>query len=127
MQILTWFIPRWRLETTFEEARAHLGLETPRQWTDRSVSRMTPALFGVYSIVTLAAAHLIGDQPAPVRTTAWYPKPQATFSDAMALVRRALRCADHFPISSAPSDVVKISRSLLEPFDRCPVLCRMIG
>jgi hypothetical protein len=24
-QILTWFIRRWRMEVTFEEARAHLG------------------------------------------------------------------------------------------------------
>ena len=72
-QILTWFIQRWQLDTTFEEARAHLGLETSRQWHDRSVARTTPALFGLYSIVTLAAAHLIGDQPAPVRTTAWSP------------------------------------------------------
>jgi hypothetical protein len=115
-QILTWFIQHWRLETTFEEARAHLGLETPRQWNDRSVSRTTPAVFGLYSIVTLAAAHLIGGRPAPVRTTAWYPKPQATFSDAIALVRRALWCVDHFPISGVQPDVVKIPRALLERF-----------
>jgi hypothetical protein len=113
-QILTWFIQRWRLETNFEEARAHLGRETPRQWNDRSVSRTTPAVLGLYSIVTLAAAHLIGDRPAPVRTTAWYPKPQATFSEAMALVRRALWRADHFPIAGAQPDVVKIPLSLLE-------------
>jgi hypothetical protein len=116
IQILTWFIQRWRLETTFEEARAYLGLETPRQWNDRSVSRTTPALFGLYSIVTLAAAHLLGDQPAPIRTTAWYPKQQATFSDAIALVRRALWRADHFSISGAQPEVVKIPRSLFERF-----------
>jgi hypothetical protein len=116
MQILTWFIQRWQLETTFEEARAHLGLETPRQWNDRSVSRTTPTLFGLYSIITLAAAHLIGDQPAPVRATAWYPKHRATFSDAIALVRRALWCADHFSTSGAQLEVVKIPRSLFERF-----------
>jgi hypothetical protein len=84
VQSLPWFIHRWPLETTFEEARAPLGRDTPRQWNDRSVSRTTPAVFGLYSIITLAAAHLIGDQPAPGRTTAWYPKQQATFSDAIA-------------------------------------------
>jgi len=114
MQILTWFIQRWQLETTFEEARAHLGLETPRQWNNRSVSRTTPTLFGLYSIITLAAAHLIGDQPVPVRTTAWYPKHRATFSDVMALVRRALWHADHFPTLGAQREVVKIPRSLFE-------------
>ncbi len=114
MQILTWFVQRWQLETTFEEARAHIGLETSRQWNDRSVRRTTPALFGLYSIVTLAAAHLIGDQPVPVHTTTWYPKQQATFSDTIALVRQALWCADHFSISGAQTEVVKIPLALFE-------------
>jgi hypothetical protein len=116
VQILTWFIQRWRLETTFEEARAHLGLETSRQWNNRSIGRTTPALFGLYSIITLATAHLIGDQPAPVRTTAWYPKHQATFADAIALVRGCLWRADPISISGAPSEVMKIPRSLFERF-----------
>jgi hypothetical protein len=30
-QILGWFVQRWQLEATFEEARRHLGLETQRQ------------------------------------------------------------------------------------------------
>ena len=114
VQILTWFVQRWQLETTFEEARAHIGLETPRQWNDRSVSRTTPALLGLYSIITLAAACLIGEQPVPVRATAWYPKKQATFSDTIALVRRSLWRADHFSISHAPTEVVKIPRALFE-------------
>jgi hypothetical protein len=29
-QILMWFVRRWRMEVTFEEARAHLGIETQR-------------------------------------------------------------------------------------------------
>jgi hypothetical protein len=32
LQILAWFILRWSVEVTFEEARAHLGAETQRQW-----------------------------------------------------------------------------------------------
>jgi hypothetical protein len=116
VQILTWFIHRWQLETTFEEARAHVGLETCRQWNDRSVTRATPALFGLYSIVVLTAAHLIGDKQLPVRMAAWYPKQQATFSDTIALVRRSLWSADHFSLSQAEADVVKIPRSLLERF-----------
>jgi hypothetical protein len=35
-QILTWFVRRWTLEVTLEEARAHLGMETQRQWNDRA-------------------------------------------------------------------------------------------
>jgi hypothetical protein len=52
VQILTWCVQRWRLETTFEEARAHRGLETSRQWNDRRVARPTPTLLGIYSLVT---------------------------------------------------------------------------
>ena len=116
VQILTWFVRRWQLEATFEEARAHLGIETSRQWRNRSVARTTPSLFGLYSIVTLIAAHLIRDKHAPVRTAAWYPKQQATFSDTIALVRRCLWRAEAFSTSGANADVVKIPRSLYERF-----------
>jgi hypothetical protein len=34
LQIFDWFIMRWGIEVTFEEARAHLGMETQRQWFD---------------------------------------------------------------------------------------------
>jgi hypothetical protein len=61
MNVLTWFIQRWQLETTFDEARAR----KPRQWNDQSVSRTAPALFGLYPIITLAAAHLLGDSLLP--------------------------------------------------------------
>jgi hypothetical protein len=37
------FVKRWTLETTFEENRAHLGLETPRQWSELAIER-TPAV-----------------------------------------------------------------------------------
>ena len=33
-QILRWFVLRWQMETTFQEARRHLGMETQRQWSD---------------------------------------------------------------------------------------------
>ena len=29
-QIVEWFVLRWQVEVTFEEARAHLGIETQR-------------------------------------------------------------------------------------------------
>jgi hypothetical protein len=55
------FIKRWTIETTFEESRAHLGLETQRQWSDRAIERTTPCLFGLYSMVTLLAHALHPD------------------------------------------------------------------
>jgi hypothetical protein len=88
--ILRWFILRWNVEVTFEEARAHLGLETQRQWSPLAIERTTPLLFGLFSLVTLLAHHLIADQSFPVRTAAWYRKPEPTFVDALAFVRQHL-------------------------------------
>jgi DDE superfamily endonuclease len=58
VQILQWFILRWRLEVTFEEARRHLGVETQRQWADKAIARATPALLALFSLVTLWAGEL---------------------------------------------------------------------
>ena len=44
---------RWNLETTFQEARCLLGLETTRGWCRRTVLRAAPCLFGLYTVVAL--------------------------------------------------------------------------
>lgn len=46
---------RWLLEVRFEEARAHLGMETQRQWSDLAIARTTPILLGLFSLVTTLA------------------------------------------------------------------------
>ena len=48
-QIVEWFVLRWQLEVTFQEVRAHLGVETRRQWSDRAIARTTPILMGLVS------------------------------------------------------------------------------
>ena len=48
-QILHWYVIRWNVDVTFEDARAHLGLETQRQWNDLAIARTTPALSGLHS------------------------------------------------------------------------------
>lgn len=88
LQILQWFILRWNVEVTFQEARALLGMETQRQWSDLAIARTTPILLGLFSLVTLLAYELTKDKPFPVRTSAWYTKEEPTFSDALAVVRR---------------------------------------
>lgn len=113
-QILTWFVQRWPVEVTFEEARAHLGVETQRQWAAPAIARTTPLLLGLYSLITLGAHQLLGAKPLPPRTAAWYAKPQATFSDTIALVRHRLWYTGAFSMSPASSDLIKIPRSLLE-------------
>jgi DDE superfamily endonuclease len=113
-QMLEWFIRRWRMEVTFEEARAHLGIETQRQWNDWAIGRTTPALFGLYSLVTLIAHTLLQTEPPVVRTAAWYAKTRLTFSDALAVVRRELWSACHFSMSTFTDEMVKIPRSVFE-------------
>lgn len=76
------------IETTFEERRAHFGIETQRQWFDLAIERSTPLLFGLYSLVTLAGIHLEHAGSLPIEQTAWYHKTQATFHDVLASLRR---------------------------------------
>jgi hypothetical protein len=113
-QILAWFVRRWTMEVTLAETRAHLGIETQRQWSDLAIGRTTPALFGLYSLVTLLAQTLPPARTRLVRTAAWYAKPHPTFSDTLAMVRRELWSQPHFSISKTKSEVVEIPRSLLE-------------
>jgi hypothetical protein len=113
-QMLSWFVLRWQVEVTFEEARTHLGMETQRQWSDQAIARTTPALLGLYSIVALLAKQILQQRTMPVRTARWYGKDQATYSDTIALVRRWLWSEGAFSMSEKPSDTVEIPRELFE-------------
>jgi DDE superfamily endonuclease len=113
-QMLAWFIRRWQIEVTFEETRAHLGMETQRQWSAPAIARTTPAILALYSIVTLAARQLLERQPMAVRHAAWYAKDSPTFSDTIALVRRSLWGAGIVAGSRCDDDTVKIPRALFE-------------
>jgi hypothetical protein len=113
-QVLAWFVLRWQMEVTLEEARRHLGVETQRQWSERAILRTTPALLGLFSVVTLLAHPRMLDEP-PVRQAAWYRKALPTFSDALALVRRELWCDRvHFSMSQRDTEMVKVPRALIE-------------
>ena len=89
-QIVSWFVRRWCVEVTFQETRAHLGVETQRQWSDKAIARTMPCLLALFSIVTLLATRLSARERRHVTTAAWYTKAQPTFADALAAVRRAL-------------------------------------
>lgn len=114
IQIVAWFVQRWQLEVTFEEARAHLGVETQRQWSDLAILRTTPVLLGLFSLVTLFAHHLLQGQPCPVRQAAWYTKALPTFSDTLAFVRQQLWPISISWMSHDEADMVKIPKSLLD-------------
>jgi len=114
-QIIAWFVTRWSLEVTFHEVRAHLGVETQRQWSDLAILRTTPALLGLFSLVTLFAHARLHGQPLPVRQAAWYAKSAPTFSDTLAFVRQLLWPITVFSTSPSSDHVVEIPGAL---FDR---------
>jgi hypothetical protein len=113
-QMLAWFVRRWRMEVTFEEARAHLGVETQRQWNDWAIARTTPALFGLYSLVALMAHDILRAEDQVLRSAAWYVKARPTFSDALAVIRRELWRSCHFSMSPFTDEMVKVPRSVFE-------------
>ncbi len=113
-QILAWFVRRWQLEVTLEEARRHLGLETQRQWSDLAIARTTPALLGLFSLVTLFAHQHPGRSTGGIRQAAWYPKALPTFIDALALLRREVWAHQAFSLSAPAPDLIKVPRQFVE-------------
>lgn len=114
VQILAWFRCRWQLEVTFEEVRAHLGVESQRQWSDKAILRSTPALFALFSIVTALADQIQKRQPFDLPHRAWYQKRLPTFADALALVRQRLWQLKSFQMSTAQQDMVKVPKDLFD-------------
>jgi hypothetical protein len=113
-QILAWFVQRWQLEVTFEEARRHLGLETQRQWAEAAIRRTTPVLLGLFSLVTLLAQAQTPGAAGAVRQAAWYRKRHPTFADALALVRREVWRHHAFPTSPCTGEIVEVPRAVVE-------------
>ncbi len=105
---LCWFVSRWSMETTFQESRAHLGVETQRQWSEAAIARTTPALFGLFSLLTLWAANPKITPNLRPRTAAWYHKNEPTFSDIIAAVRRRFWLTPNLSMSRQRPDSVEI-------------------
>ena len=103
-QIVTWFVRRWQVEVTFHEVRTHLGVETQRQWADLAILRITPALLGLFSLVTLLADVHARHKKLCIQRTAWYDKKLPTFSDALATVKQEFWVKLFFRTSSFHGD-----------------------
>lgn len=112
VQMIQWFVLRWRLEVTLHEVREHLGVETQRQWSDPAISRTTPALLALFSLVTLLAHPHARHHKLPVRQAAWYRKTRPTFSDALAWVRQQIWHQECFQSVHSQSDSVKVSPAI---------------
>ncbi len=116
VQIIEWFIQRWQIEVTQREVREHLGVETQRQWSDLAILRTTPALFGLFSLVTVLAHRLAQRGKVLARATAWYAKPRPTFSDALAAVRLELWRQPTFQMSKNNTHIAKLPIAIFKRF-----------
>jgi hypothetical protein len=110
--IIAHYTSRWNIETTFQELRSHLGLETTRGWCQNTVLRAAPCLFGLYSVVAVQYHTL----PESKRTgaVAWPGKATVTFSDALTSVRRWLWDDCVFPQAGCDGGLEKLPAPLRE-------------
>jgi hypothetical protein len=114
VEILPWVVMRWSAEVTFEEARAHLGVETQRQWSDQAIARTTPVLLALVSIVTVLALRLSQGGHIPMPVMAWYRNAEPTFADCLALVRMHLWRARYLVNSTAEAELMQFPRETLD-------------
>lgn len=117
--IISWFVRRWQMETTFAESRQRLGVETQRHYSQKAMERTAPAMLGLFSVVTLLADRYMAEDSGLVRarTAAWYDKRDPTFSDALAVVRKELWAAQRqrsFCGSRSEGETVEIPREFME-------------
>jgi hypothetical protein len=112
-QIVECYTQRWSIETTFQECREYLKLESTKGYGQQTVLRFTPCLFGLYTTVVLLYLQL----PCPSSTRSavfWRGKSTVTFSDMMTCVRRALWEQWAFQTRTASQEFSKLSQSLQE-------------
>jgi hypothetical protein len=112
-QIVECYTQRWSIETTFQECREYLKLESTKGYGQQTVLRCTPCLFGLYTLVVLLYLQL----PYPSSTLSavfWRGKSTVTFSDMMTCVRRALWAQWVFQTAAASQQFSKLSQSLQE-------------
>ena len=117
-QIIEWFVLRWNIEVTFSETRAHLGIETQRQWSDQAIARTTPLLMALLSILVLVAVKMHETKKLVVQeTTSWYDKKgELTLADILMVIRRSIWVKMYFSISKnheEKTDSLKITEKIL--------------
>lgn len=110
--LISHYTARWNIETTFQELRTHLGLETTRGWCAPTVLRAAPCLFGLYSVVALLYHALPHEQR--IGAVRWPGKEGVTFSDALSAVRCWLWSAAVFPQAGSAAGIEKLPEPLRE-------------
>lgn len=111
-QIIGYYCGRWNIETTFQESRSCLGLESTCGWCPKTVLRAGPCLLGLYSVVAI----LFHTLPESKRTgtVSWPGKATVTFSDALCSVRRWLWDETILPQAGDGTALQKLPRPIRE-------------
>jgi hypothetical protein len=90
-EIIELYVERWSIEVTFQESRAHLGIQTQRHWCEKAIERTTPMIYALFSLVTLMGLEINKSRKLKPLLTSWYyKKKDASFSDVLTLVRRSI-------------------------------------
>jgi hypothetical protein len=108
-EVIETYAARWNEETTFQEMRSYLGLETTRGWKEKTVLRAAPCLFGLYTLVACLYSQL-PKRYSRLRAVDWAGKQDVTFSDAITAVRRWLWREWVFVIPGHDRAFAKLSR-----------------
>jgi hypothetical protein len=112
-QIVECYTQRWSIETTFQECREYLKLESTKCYSQQTVLRFAPCLFGLYTIIILLYLQLPDSLHFPA-VLSWHGKSTVTFSDMMMCVRRALWQQWFFQTPMTTKPFSKLPRSLQE-------------
>lgn len=83
--ILSNFACRWSIEVTFHDAKQHLGLGEPRNWTRPAAERTGATGFLLYSLVVWWHDRARTEAAAWLRN--WTGKQSASFADMLAALR----------------------------------------
>jgi DDE superfamily endonuclease len=112
-QMVECYTQRWSIETTFQECREYLKLESTKGYSRHTVLRFTPCLFGLYTMVVLLYLQLPSSS-STLRAIFWRGKSTVTFSDMLTCVRRALWEQWCFQTQTDPREFSKLSPSFQE-------------
>jgi hypothetical protein len=108
--IVECYTQRWSIETTFQECREYLKVESTKGYSKYTVLRFTPCVFGLYTLVVLLYLQLPRSSRS-LRTIFWRGKSTVTFSDMLTCVRRALWEQWYFHTQADPKEFSKLSPS----------------
>jgi hypothetical protein len=113
-QMVACYTQRWAIETTCQECREYLKLESTKGYGQQTVLRFTPCVFGLYTTVVLLSLQLL-HSASTLSAVFWRGQSTVTCSDMMTCVRRALWEQWGFQPQADPQEFSKLSPSLHDP------------